>query len=121
MHGTLLALQYIFKELDYNSLELKNNLNEWRNTHNHAMNLINESCQIVLDVLSNPSPEGNVPASFQETEEMIDELILNSGEDLHGEEGGPKHQVILSCCWRAVKEARFVTNIYSFYLFFYVI
>jgi hypothetical protein len=106
MHGTLLALQYIFKELDYNSLEVKNNLEEWRDTHSHAINLINEVCRIVLEVLSNPSPEGNVPASFQEMEEMIDELVLNLSEDLDSEEGSPKHQVILSCCWRAVKEAR---------------
>ncbi|RIA98284.1 putative death-receptor fusion protein [Glomus cerebriforme] len=105
MHGTLLALQYIFKELDYNSLEVKNNFEEWRDTHSHAINLINEVCQIVLGVLSNPSPEGNVPASFQEMEEMIDELVLNLNEDLDSVEEGPKHQVILSCCWRAVKEA----------------
>ncbi|GBC02144.1 hypothetical protein RclHR1_04480008 [Rhizophagus clarus] len=105
MHGTLLALQYIFKELDYNSLEIKDNLEEWRDTHSHAMVLINEVCQIVLEVLSNPSPEGNVPVSFQEMEEMIDELVLNLSEDLDSEEEGPKHQVILSCCWRAVKEA----------------
>ncbi|EXX78916.1 Trm732p [Rhizophagus irregularis DAOM 197198w] len=105
MHGTLLALQYIFKELDYNSLEVKNNLEEWRDTHSHAISLINKVCQIVLEVLSNPSPEGNVPASFQEMEEMIDELVLNLDEDPDREEGGPKHQVILSCCWRAVKEA----------------
>jgi len=111
MHGTLLALQYIFKELDYSSLGMKDNLKEWRNTHNHVINLIDEVCQIVLGVLSNPSPEGNVPASFQEMEESIDELVLNSNEDLESEEGGPKHQVILSCCWRVVKEARFVIRI----------
>ncbi|CAG8542666.1 17838_t:CDS:10 [Funneliformis caledonium] len=104
IHGTLLALHYVFKELDYGSLGLKNNLEEWRNIHNYAIDLINESCQIVLDVLSNSSPEGNLPASFQEMEETIDELILTSGEDFDSE-GGPNHQVILSFCWRAVKEA----------------
>ncbi|CAI2171104.1 524_t:CDS:10, partial [Funneliformis geosporum] len=105
IHGTLLALHYVFKELDYSSVGLKNNLEEWRNIHNHVIDLINDSCQIVLDVLTNSSPEGNLPASFQEMEETIDDLVLNSSEDLDCEEGGPKHQVILSFCWRAVKEA----------------
>lgn len=58
-----------------------------------------------MDVLSNPSPEGNVPSSFKEMEEAIDELVGDDDEE-NGDEFGPKHQVILSCCWRAVKEAR---------------
>ncbi|CAG8532225.1 14306_t:CDS:10, partial [Dentiscutata heterogama] len=106
MHGTLLSLQYIFKKLDYNSTIIKSNLMEWRFVHDKIISLINQACQIVLEVLSNPSPEGNVPASFQEMEEAIDELVYSSDNgDVESDEG-PKHQVILSCCWRAVKEAR---------------
>ncbi|RIB14541.1 putative death-receptor fusion protein [Gigaspora rosea] len=108
MHGTLLALQYIFKKLDYNSTtinSINSNLTEWQFVHDKIISLINQVCQIVLEVLSNPSPEGNVPASFQEMEETIDELVFSSDDgDVESEEG-PKHQVILSCCWRAVKEA----------------
>ncbi|CAG8671635.1 18895_t:CDS:10 [Gigaspora margarita] len=105
MHGTLLALQYIFKKLDYNSTTIKSNLTEWQFVHDKIISLINQVCQIVLEVLSNPSPEGNVPASFQEMEETIEELVFSSDDgDVESEEG-PKHQVILSCCWRTVKEA----------------
>ncbi|RHZ89143.1 hypothetical protein Glove_18g31 [Diversispora epigaea] len=106
MHGTFLALQYIFRELDHNYDIMKSNLNEWRQIYDRTINLTEEACLIVLEILSNPSPEGNVPASFQEMDEIIDELILNiEDSNNYSEEGGPKHQVILSCCWRAVKEA----------------
>ncbi|RUS20928.1 hypothetical protein BC937DRAFT_94012 [Endogone sp. FLAS-F59071] len=110
MHGTLLALQYLFRELDYNSAVVKDNVTEWHETHDRVMSLVNDVCATVMDVLSNPSPEGNVPASFQEMEETMDDMI----EKLEDEDGvngivsldsGPKHQIILSCCWRAVKEA----------------
>ncbi|CAG8737915.1 2951_t:CDS:2, partial [Acaulospora morrowiae] len=105
MHGTLIALQYIFRELDYNSEFVKANWNEWRETHDNAIELINKVCEVVLEVLSNPSPEGNVPASFQEMDEFISELVVNSEGIDNDESEGPNHQVILSFCWRAVKEA----------------
>lgn len=69
--------------------------------------MIHSVCNAVTEVLSNPSPEGNVPASFREMEETIDNLIEECDDEDDAEESsGPKHQVILSCCWRAVKEAR---------------
>ncbi|RUS30332.1 hypothetical protein BC938DRAFT_479538 [Jimgerdemannia flammicorona] len=109
MHGSLLALQYLFSELDYNSALVKDNLVLWRRTHDQVILLVNRVCATVMDVLSNPSPEGNMPASFQEMEETIEEMIEELEEgDFDGtaiRESGPKHQVILSCCWRAVKEA----------------
>ncbi|CAG8438374.1 10147_t:CDS:10 [Diversispora eburnea] len=93
MHGTFLALQYIFRELDHNYDIMKSNLNEWRQIYDRTINLTEEACLIVLEILSNPSPEGNVPASFQEMEEIIDELILNmESNNNYSEEGGPKHQ-----------------------------
>ncbi|CAG8583610.1 17683_t:CDS:10 [Cetraspora pellucida] len=102
MHGTLLALQYIFQKLDYNSTIIKSNVMEWHIVHDKVISLINQICQIVLEVLSDPSPEGNVPASFQE---LVEEFVYSSNDmDMESDEG-PKHQVILSCCWRAVKEA----------------
>ncbi|KAI8146003.1 putative death-receptor fusion protein-domain-containing protein [Fennellomyces sp. T-0311] len=106
MHGTLLALQYIFRELDYRHPAVRTRLNEWKKIHARALSMVNSVCDVVMDVLSNPSPEGNVPSSFREMEEAIDDLIDECGEE--GDEDnstGPKHQVILSCCWRAVKEA----------------
>ncbi|KAI9318499.1 putative death-receptor fusion protein-domain-containing protein [Dichotomocladium elegans] len=104
MHGTLLALQYVFRELDYNNSAVAANLSEWKKVHQRALKMVHAVCDSVMDVLSNPSPEGNVPASFREMEEAIDDLI-DDGDDADEESTGPKHQVILSCCWRAVKEA----------------
>lgn len=98
MHGTLLALQYVFQELDYTSVNVKKNFAVWRKTHARAIDLIHITCDTVMPVLSDPSPEGQVPTSFREEEEEEEE------ED-DDEDSGPKHQVILSCCWRAVKEA----------------
>lgn len=79
---------------------------EWKQVHGRALKMVHSVCDAVMDVLSNPSPEGNVPASFREMEEAIDDLI-DDDDDEGGEGTGPKHQVILSCCWRAVKEARY--------------
>ncbi|CAG8738565.1 28857_t:CDS:2, partial [Racocetra persica] len=111
MHGTLLALQYIFQKLDYNSTIIKCNLMEWRIVHDKVISLTNQVCQIVLEILSDPSPEGNVPTSFQEMDEFIEEFVYSSNDvDVESDEG-PKHQVILSCCWRAVKEASALLSI----------
>lgn len=71
------------------------------------MSLIRAACDAVMDVLSNPSPEGNVPASFREMEEAIDNLVGDADTFDEDDTVGPKHQIILSCCWRAVKEARY--------------
>ncbi|KAI8891289.1 hypothetical protein K501DRAFT_235278 [Backusella circina FSU 941] len=102
MHGTLLALQYIFSELNYTTLAK----DDWRKTHTRALALIHLTCDTVMEVLSDPSPEGNVPSSFRDMEETMNDLIqAQNEEDSMDESGGPKHQVILSCCWRAVKEA----------------
>ncbi|KAL1925231.1 uncharacterized protein VTP21DRAFT_114 [Calcarisporiella thermophila] len=108
LHGTLLALQYLVQELDYSDDLIKTHLSIWQSLHARALSLVHSTCSIVLDVLSNPSPEGNMPASFQEMEENIDELIavsLETPEIISDAEAGPKQQVILSFCWRAVKEA----------------
>ncbi|KAI7864734.1 putative death-receptor fusion protein-domain-containing protein [Spinellus fusiger] len=103
MHGTLLALQYVFRELNYNNASVLAYVNEWREVHTRALSLIHKVCGTVTEVLSNPSPEGNVPASFREIEEHIDDMMDDTEESADGL--GPKGQVILSCCWRAVKEA----------------
>ncbi|KAK9727349.1 hypothetical protein K7432_001927 [Basidiobolus ranarum] len=104
MHGPLMALAYIFQDLNYSSDGIKKNIELWRQLHLRTFNLVHLVCSTVLDVLSNPSPEGNMPASFQEIEGAIDDVIQHTDQD-DVESIGPKHQVILSYCWRAVKEA----------------
>lgn len=100
MHGTLLALQYVFQELNYNSADVKNHFAAWRKTHARAIALIHMTCDTVMPVLSDPSPEGQVPTDFHQDEDVEEEE-----EEIDEASSGPKHQVILSCCWRAVKEA----------------
>ncbi|KAJ2742704.1 hypothetical protein GGI20_004288 [Coemansia sp. BCRC 34301] len=54
-------------------------------------------CSVVLGVLTNASPEGNIPASFRETDDRITQLCSEEDETVDS-------QVILSYCWRAIKE-----------------
>ncbi|KAI8985419.1 putative death-receptor fusion protein-domain-containing protein [Pilobolus umbonatus] len=99
MHGTLLALQYVYQEINYQDPAVQANFKAWRRTITRTIQLIETICDTVMVVLSDPSPEGNVPAN--QLDEDDHDLLLDD-ED---ETAGPKHQVILSCCWRAVKEA----------------
>ncbi|KAF9192082.1 hypothetical protein BGZ51_006274 [Haplosporangium sp. Z 767] len=105
MHGTLIGLRYIFSSIDYASPLVTNNRPLWQAVHADMMDLVESVCAVVMSVLSSPSPEGNIPATFTEMEESIDAVISSSGGDEFEQSGGPNHQVILSYCWRAVKES----------------
>ncbi|KAF9214250.1 hypothetical protein BGZ59_004046 [Podila verticillata] len=105
MHGTLIGLRYLFSSIDYASPLVTNHRALWQSVHADMMELVENVCSIVMGVLSNPSPEGNIPATFTEMEESIDAVISSSGSDEFEQSGGPNHQVILSYCWRAIKES----------------
>ncbi|KAG0349005.1 hypothetical protein BG004_002863 [Podila humilis] len=105
LHGTLIGLRYLFSSIDYASPLVTNHRGLWQNVHSDMMELVEKVCSIVMGVLSNPSPEGNIPATFTEMEESIDAVISSSGGDEFEQSGGPNHQVILSYCWRAIKES----------------
>ncbi|KAG0305784.1 hypothetical protein BGZ98_003575 [Dissophora globulifera] len=105
LHGTLIALRYLFSSIDYASPLVTNHRPLWQAVHTDMMDLVESVCGIVMGVLSNPSPEGNIPATFTEIEESIDAVIISSGGDEFEQSGGPNHQVILSYCWRAIKES----------------
>ncbi|KAF9103900.1 hypothetical protein BGX27_010317 [Mortierella sp. AM989] len=105
LHGSLIGLRYLFSSIDYASPLVTNHRPLWQSVHTDAMDLVETVCSIVMGVLSNASPEGNVPATFTEMEESIDAVISSSGGDDLEESGGPNHQVILSYCWRAIKES----------------
>ncbi|OZJ04117.1 hypothetical protein BZG36_02864 [Bifiguratus adelaidae] len=104
MHGILSATAYLFRGIDYRDSLVLDHLDEWRTLHRRAIRLVDEAASAVMEILSNPSPEGNVPSSFREMEEAIDALIDDEG-GAGSTDRGPKHQVILSFAWRAVKEA----------------
>ncbi|KAG0204956.1 hypothetical protein BGX28_003257 [Mortierella sp. GBA30] len=105
MHGTLIGLRYLFSSIDYASPLVTNHRPLWQAVHADMMDLVENVCGVVMGVLSNPSPEGNIPATFTEMEESIDAVISASGGDEFEQSGGPNHQVILSYCWRAIKES----------------
>ncbi|KAI8598191.1 putative death-receptor fusion protein-domain-containing protein [Dissophora ornata] len=105
LHGSLIGLRYLFSSIDYASPLVTNHRPLWQAVHKDMMDLVENICGIVMGVLSNPSPEGNIPATFTEMEESIDAVISSSGGDEFEQSGGPNHQVILSYCWRAIKES----------------
>ncbi|KAG1243775.1 hypothetical protein G6F68_015704 [Rhizopus microsporus] len=85
MHGTLLALQYVFRELDYDSSTVQKNFNDWKKVHMRAIQLIEAACDAGMDVLSDPSPEGNVPSDYRE-DENIEDPLSNDNIDLDGDD-----------------------------------
>ncbi|KAF9917861.1 hypothetical protein BX616_011056 [Lobosporangium transversale] len=105
LHGSLIGLRYLFSSIDYASPLVTNHRPLWQTVHADMMDLVESVCGTVMGVLSNPSPEGNIPATFTEMEESIDAVISASGGDEMEQSGGPNHQVILSYCWRAIKES----------------
>ncbi|KAI8979250.1 putative death-receptor fusion protein-domain-containing protein [Mycotypha africana] len=108
IHGTLLALQYVFQELDYENEHIRNNLNAWRKVHTRVLELMHVTCETTVPIISDASPEGNVPSDYRGDGDEEDEEIDIADDDKQG----PKHQVILSCCWRAVKEVSSLLKVF---------
>ncbi|KAJ1663299.1 hypothetical protein IW140_005150 [Coemansia sp. RSA 1813] len=117
MHGLLTALQYVVSEINYTSPEVQNDAQEWRQWLADLTRTATSVTNVVLGVLTNASPEGNIPSSYSELEDRIDRIIntveddesfsgdgYDDGNENADSSAGPKQQVILSYCWRAVKE-----------------
>ncbi|KAJ2823252.1 hypothetical protein IWW50_003859, partial [Coemansia erecta] len=134
LHGILTAAQYLVSEIDYTSPEVQANAELWRAWIADLAQVSMDITGVVLSVLTSASPEGNVPASYREMEDKIDGIIRAAGaidisddvdnggngddvEDVEEDDddddddgvvadgpAGPRQQVILSYCWRAVKE-----------------
>ncbi|KAJ2806282.1 hypothetical protein H4R21_000936 [Coemansia helicoidea] len=131
LHGLLTAAQYVVREIDGESPAVQAHGELWRAWIRDLTQSATAVCDVVLGVLTSASPEGNIPASFREMETKIDDIIRSAvaadladdaaaesdgdddgdaydvNDDLLGGEGGPagrRQQVILSYCWRAVKE-----------------
>jgi hypothetical protein len=58
------------------------------------------ACQIVLEICSHASPEGNIPASFQEMGSTILSIINSTGS-----KSDILAQIVLRHCFRTLKEA----------------
>ncbi|KAJ1733379.1 hypothetical protein LPJ72_002900 [Coemansia sp. Benny D160-2] len=118
MHGLLTALQYVVGEIDYSSSDVQSDAKKWHEWLDELGKTATKVTNVVLGVLTNASPEGNVPSSYSEVEDRIDSIIhtgeaenddASVSDDIGDQDNidsvaGPKQQVILSYCWRAVKE-----------------
>ncbi|KAJ2825274.1 hypothetical protein GGI24_003204 [Coemansia furcata] len=128
LHGLLTAAQYVAEEVDYSSAEVQQHAAQWRQWLEDLAEAAMGVCNVVLSVLTSASPEGNIPASIREMEDKIDAIIQSAkasddiaepvADDLDDDEDellvsgdveldgpvGPRQQVILSYCWRAIKE-----------------
>lgn len=94
LHGRLKALCYMIECIDYASLsenDLEGCASAWLSLHGSMIQLCNTVWQAVKEVLCDDSPEGNLPESI--------------GNQVGGSLRGPDTQVILSFCWRALREA----------------
>ncbi|ORX50069.1 hypothetical protein BCR36DRAFT_353011 [Piromyces finnis] len=116
MFGLLALLNCIFTDINYKKIGAQD-LNEFRELHKEVIDILYKASNVVLKVLQNAAPEGNVPEGGEDNEddmvqEDIDVSAFNATEegsemdtDNAHLEVGPKYQVILSCCWRVIKSA----------------
>ena len=108
MHGPFVALQYLTQELqdvlERGSLE---RVAPWKLLFERLMDCICEVGAVVLAILSTAAPEGHLPPSFRELDENIQDLVDDGCDGLPSEdmEGAPQSQLLVSFCWRALKEA----------------
>ncbi|KAJ2435591.1 hypothetical protein GGF42_009026, partial [Coemansia sp. RSA 2424] len=119
LHGLLTAAQYVAEESATAVHGQQQQQGGWlEDLARVAMGV----CNVMLGVLTSASPEGNIPASFREMEDKIDAIIQSSEITAGDDDGdddddllvsgdveldgpvGPRQQVILSYCWRAIKQ-----------------
>jgi len=125
MFGLLALLNCIFTDFNYKKMNAKN-IQEFRQLHEEVLQILYKASRVVLKVLQNAAPEGNIPTGDEDNEEDVDnddlDLAAFQNETINGQnnsdnynnvidtdnahlEVGPKYQVILSCCWRVIKSA----------------
>ncbi|KAJ1553955.1 hypothetical protein HK096_005648, partial [Nowakowskiella sp. JEL0078] len=86
---------YIFSDLDNKSTKLVDEQEEWRFMVDKLISISEKACENGIEILSDDSPEGNVPEHFDSDFEAFDVLS----------EKGPKQQILLNQSFRTVKAA----------------
>ncbi|PVV04486.1 hypothetical protein BB560_001014 [Smittium megazygosporum] len=122
--GLLILLNLVIEKINWMDVL---NLNEagqkldltslWKSLIAFLYDSLIRASSLVSEILSNPSPEGNIPASFRDTEISISNITSSEIDDIDWVENdfdlsdsdiktstSPKHQILLSFCWRAIKE-----------------
>ncbi|KAJ2080009.1 hypothetical protein H4R24_003381 [Coemansia sp. RSA 988] len=113
LHGLLTAAQYVVAEIDFRSKDVQAHSEAWGRWLEALLQAADEISSAVLGMLAGASPEGSLPTAFDDTSpdgvlEAADDDDADDGDLLGGAAGivgvGPRQQVILSYCWRAMKE-----------------
>ena len=122
LFGLFNCLRLCLEEVDFSSQKVKERQTEWQPFLADLVATIYQAIAVVKPVLCNSSPEGNLPDKYAEDEGETMDDDAGDGDDDDEDDGGndaddvgPKHQVILSCCWRTVKAATYTspTNLFS--------
>jgi hypothetical protein len=88
-------------DINYESPTVKAQKDHWRMLHSDVLLIINEILGVIMTPLCDTSPEGNIPEEYRD----CSTVDLEVGEM---DNSSPSNQLILSCCWRTLREARFV-------------
>lgn len=100
LNGILAAISQVLKSIDLKSVFLKSRNMTLYKLILSVCDRCHEVSQIVLEICTHSSPEGNIPASFEEMGSTVASLIKSSGT-----ENDTLSQIILRHCFRALKES----------------
>ncbi|KAI9324872.1 putative death-receptor fusion protein-domain-containing protein [Zopfochytrium polystomum] len=98
MHASFIALRYVIEEIDFKNLD-SDELESWRVILERALSLSKRACDCVLPILSNDSPEGQVPDEDEDIEDGMSDGAENESDTTSAS------QVILRESFRTMKEA----------------
>ncbi|CEQ41609.1 SPOSA6832_03343, partial [Sporobolomyces salmonicolor] len=121
MHGTLLALRYLFISIPPSAFDTLSNAEDRRALFHRALAVVKRVWDVTSPVLAAKElfngeeadteearairVERNAAATKEATEGGAeDDADLDDAEAAEGI-GGPQHKIILNACWRAMKEA----------------
>ncbi|BGP33485.1 hypothetical protein JCM10296v2_005289 [Rhodotorula toruloides] len=112
MHGTILALRHLFISIPATSYDTLSSADTRRQIFHRTLDVVKRVWDVTSPVLAAKAPEGN-GGDDADTEEarairFERQALAGNGEDeseaAEGT-GGTQHKIILSACWRAMKEA----------------
>ncbi|GAA6057628.1 hypothetical protein JCM3770_005003 [Rhodotorula araucariae] len=112
MHGTLLALRHLFISIPLRAYDALSSLDDRRALFHRAFAVVQRVWDVTAPVLAAKAPEGgaaeeadNEEARAIRFEREVAAQEEGDDEDVAEGTGGPQHKIILSACWRAMKEA----------------
>ncbi|KAI9095079.1 putative death-receptor fusion protein-domain-containing protein [Phlyctochytrium arcticum] len=108
MHGVFRVLQTVLYEVDFGNPAIKECFQEWQLIISEMMGLIRAASDIVLAVCSDESPEGNLPATFADMQQNMEDLVAKAGPNATSDvstDRGYNAQLILYSCFHTIKES----------------